>query len=433
MQRNADSGATDGGFFQNEQRPKKGDYTVSREKLKANLEVLGSWGLNQEEQNHVMLEANTFHEITPGSIQKTLTWLKTDLEQDEEGIKRLLKLFPQILDLSLSGSLQPFVAQFLEADFSKEAVIKTIVRRPRFIGGASKYPVTHEFFKEKLGISERAFMQLVLKLPQIFGYHIKRNLEPKLQYFLDVGHSVEDVRWIVMKCPQILGLSLDSNIRVKLEKLRDIGFTEQEVHRLVRRSPTLLLRDIDQTVKSKLEWITNILDSDQANARRIFFTNPAVFHVPLGTWQAKLTTFAKFGFSTKETSSLIFKFPRILQQSTGGIEAKCEFARDVLEKSQSQMSVSARYYTCAFEDSILYRSGFLRFKKRECREIALGTIAVSAKHFSDHGTPNDFQSFESVWTGLTVDEKIHTIKTGDFSSAELLVDDTQGKEQALTA
>lgn len=428
----ANSEAPGGGSFDEQVSENERDV-VSEEKMKINLKVLKDWGLESDDQHQVMLEADTFHQIKPESIQQKLMWLKTDLQQDDEKIKRILRLYPKLIDLSISGSVQPFIDKFLAAEYTKETVIKTIERRPRFLGSGSKYDVTLEFFQETMGMTESEFMRMVLKLPQALGYHINRNLRPKMQYFLDSGFTKEDVKIMIKRCPQIIGLNLDQNIKVKLEKLRDTGFTEPEVHRLIKKSPGLLLRDLGPTVTDKLEWMITELNITKSNAVRIFFLNPGVFYVPLGTWKAKFTVFSKFGLEPEEISALIVKFPRMLQQSSSALEAKCQFAQDALGKSKEQMLVSPRYYTCAFQDSILYRTGFLRYKGRECANIGLGTLAVSTKQFLNNGIPEEFEAFDSIWSTLSIEQKIHTIKTGDFKQAHLVMDDVKQDELSATA
>ncbi|KAJ8448434.1 hypothetical protein Cgig2_022062 [Carnegiea gigantea] len=90
-------------------------------------------------------------------------------------------------------------------------------------------------FLEQKGFEKPQMRKLVSAMPQILTRTIEANLEPKINYFLELGFSTSDIVDVVSAQHTILNFGLDSTIRPTIEALRTVMGSVENVLRVMKR------------------------------------------------------------------------------------------------------------------------------------------------------------------------------------------------------
>jgi len=91
------------------------------------------------------------------------------------------------------------------------------------------------FLQEK-GLEKPQIKKLIYSLPVVLTTKIETNLEPKMNYFLEMGASVSDFADIIVKQPTILSYALDSTIHPAVEALREVMGSNENVWIILKAS-----------------------------------------------------------------------------------------------------------------------------------------------------------------------------------------------------
>lgn len=364
-------------------------------------------------QNSFTSQVGASEQLTQ-QFNDQIGWLKNELNLPDDQMARVVKAFPLFLGLSAAENIKPFMQKFLDEGFSQDDIKKMIARRPNILGFSQKFSSTADFFNEMVDMPQNDFMKLVIKFPQVSGYHPDRNLRPKLDYLLGLGIPKVDLQSIVMRCPQVLGLSTDGNVKRKVEKLAELGLNPEEIAKVIRVSPQLLGRNLLLTVQEKLIWLEEDLGMSRADAMKLFRTNAVIFQVPLAYFKESKECFHTLGLSKPEISELIRNNPKILQQSASGLHAKYSFATDVLNKSKQQILGYARYFTTSLDNVILLRVGYLGSNGKDIKTITMNTVTMRSKDFLKRYRSENLITFGEKWSKLDREKRIEAIKTNKY-------------------
>ena len=81
------------------------------------------------------------------------------------------------------------------------------------------------------------------------GTSISGTLQPKLQYFYNIGLSNAQVAKAIASSPPILGLSIEENLKPTVQWLLDLGISNAQVAKAIASSPPILGCSIEENLK----------------------------------------------------------------------------------------------------------------------------------------------------------------------------------------
>ncbi|KAK3005891.1 hypothetical protein RJ639_017757 [Escallonia herrerae] len=125
-------------------------------------------------------------------------------------VARLIENRPHILGFGLEEIVIPNIASLLEFEVREMSLASVIAQYPDMIGIDLKPRLVSQrsFLSSVIGLGPEEFGRVVEKMPQI----VSLNHSPVVKhvdFLIDCGFSLEQVRKMVVVCPQLLALNLD--------------------------------------------------------------------------------------------------------------------------------------------------------------------------------------------------------------------------------
>jgi hypothetical protein len=212
-------------------------------------------------------------------IEGVCDWLRSRLDLDDSGLKKMVLTFPQMLGCSVEANLEP----------------------------------TLGWFQTRLDLGDAQLSKLVVRFPILLGLSVEDNLAPTLEW-LQARLELDDVQLkkIVVTFPSLLGLSVEDNLAPKLEWLqRRLDLDDLGLRKLVLTFPQLLSYSGEDNMAPKLEWLQTRLDLDDSGLRKMVLAYPALLSYSVeGNMEPKLGFFQEeLGLSLSEVRASIVSSP----------------------------------------------------------------------------------------------------------------------------
>ncbi|CAK8986518.1 Transcription termination factor MTERF4 [Durusdinium trenchii] len=173
--------------------------------------------------------------------------------------------FVQRETASSRGNTTEEIAQFLEAQgFTQND--RMLIRGRAALSGKSierSLQPKIDWFCD-IGLSKVQAAKAIIRFPCILDYSIEETLNPKFEWLLEIGLSKDFASKALRTFPQILGLSIEHNLKPTVQFFAGIGLQKAQVVKVIATSPRILGCSIEQNLKPTVQWLLNIgLNEDQ--------------------------------------------------------------------------------------------------------------------------------------------------------------------------
>ncbi|GMH39805.1 hypothetical protein BSKO_07703 [Bryopsis sp. KO-2023] len=343
----------------------------STRNLEENLDLLKSWGMAAEGRRKVATSTPVLVDLPSKALEKKLRWLTENLAFGSKDVVQVVKGNPRFLQCSLDDDLEGFTKIFLKEGYTRGHIKRMALKHPQVLGRTKKLRAMLTYFENNAGINPKEMLQMIIKFPQIVGYSLENNLEPKIEGF------------------------------------KRLNMSQGEIAGVVKSAPELLASDFDSSINSKITWMQEKLMFKPWEALHILLRQPKVFMARLATWESNRQFFISLGFSSGKVASLLHKSPLLLSRGTDGLREKFSFAKEVLRKGTDDIIRCPDYFTYSFEDRILFRVVFLDCRGQDFTRWGLNSLVKMPKSdFEERFGKRDVQAFEKSWADLDRESKL---------------------------
>jgi hypothetical protein len=197
----------------------------------------------------------------------------------------MIRLFPQLENAEEMSNARPnmdFLVARLGLRHDKEHwdLRKMILSSPQVLGYSIDDNMEPKllYLEKRFALDADDLRKMIILLPQVLGYSIDDNMEPKLAYFeRRFVLTPDELRTMIMRIPLLFGLSIDDNLEPKLAYLETrLSLTPEEVRSMILKNPVLLSFNIVDNLDPKLQYLETRFSLSPTEARslllrRVFF------------------------------------------------------------------------------------------------------------------------------------------------------------------
>ena len=164
------------------------------------------------------------------NLQSTVQWL-LDLGLAKRQIaKAVATCFLKFLGVSIKQNLQPTVQWLLDLGLAKRQIAKAVAMFPQILGYQHQAELATDCtMVARLGPGRRGKLQR--RLPcflKFLGVSIKQNLQPTVQWLLDLGLTNRQIaKAVATQALQFLAISIKQNLQPTVQWLARLGPDEQ--------------------------------------------------------------------------------------------------------------------------------------------------------------------------------------------------------------
>ncbi|GMH45438.1 hypothetical protein BSKO_13395 [Bryopsis sp. KO-2023] len=378
------------------------------ENLEANLKILERWGMPRDAQHRVKGQSTSLGTASGEILEAKLELLEKEVGIEKRQVAKVVEQFYSYLDRPSTRTVEPFLGLFRSGGIPEAEIKYLILKRPPILGFHAKLHEMSIFFQKELNIELKEFLQLVIKFPQLAGYHIDQNIRKKLDYFLEVGISREQFSQMVRKFPQIIGLSLQSNIKFKIDALAEEGVPKEKFTQTLVRAPQLLGRKFP-TILDKLKGLQRDMDVSAEGAFTLLNRNMNAFQTSAPRWAEMQEALVSSGFSSGRAAKLLIRNSKLLKVSRTDLIEKIKFAKYFLGKNNTDLWRNTRYLTASYQDKIFFRAVFLASRGEDLTKVKLPALVKSEASFFGPFDKTLVKNFRIKWGEMSQAERLTAI------------------------
>ena len=218
-------------------------------------------GLSKAAIERVRKALPTVDRITSAdNVERTLSFLREELELSRPKLGALVASYPQVLGLSLEQNVRPTV-EFVRG--LGVAPAKAFGRHPSLLGLSIERNLRPSAdYLQSLGVD---LSKAVAKNPTILSLNIDRNVMPTVAYLRTLG--MRRIGRVLTQQPSILSLSVTTNLLPKEAFLRQIGMDEAPggLGAQLDAYPALLTLSLEQNLRPTAEALAEagLIDLDR--------------------------------------------------------------------------------------------------------------------------------------------------------------------------
>ena len=141
------------------------------------------------------------------------------------GLERILLNYPRILTYSVSSNLRPNISYFTDRLDLKPRDVPVLLKGFPPLAWLRKEDLERklEFLETELGYDKEDMRGMILRMPQVLGLSLEKNLKPSLEYLREeIGEA--SLRESCKEFPSVLVYSLEGRVRPRVEELKRRGF-----------------------------------------------------------------------------------------------------------------------------------------------------------------------------------------------------------------
>ena len=218
----------------------------------------------------------------------------------------------------MKHSLQKDVFTRLHLEIDKE-VIQTTIGAQRVVAAAKvargrNTAEEMDNFLAREGFARQDTARM-LTGPLSRGYSIEAQLQPKLQWLLELGLSKAQVAKAVAGFPKILGCSVQQNLTPSAEWLLDLGLSKAQVAKTVAAFPGILGYSIEQNLKPTVQWLLDLGLSKGQVAKTVAACPQSLSYSIEHNLKPTVQWLLDLGLSKPQVAKAVATFPQILSCS----------------------------------------------------------------------------------------------------------------------
>ena len=166
-----------------------------------------------------------------------------------------------------------------------------------------------------LGLTKGQVAKAVARYPRILGYSIERNLNPTVHWFLDLGLTKGQVAKALATHPPILGYSIERNLNPTVHWFLDLGLTKGQVAKALATHPPILGYSIERNLNPTIHWFLD-LGLTQSQVVKAVATCPSILGLSIEqNLDSTIHWFLDLGLTRSQVAKAVARYPRILSYS----------------------------------------------------------------------------------------------------------------------
>lgn len=217
------------------------------------------------------------------------------------------------------------VISFLkESGFSKTQVEKMVICYPQLLSSNLENTIKPKIqvFRD-MGFSENDVVEIISNDVRIFKQSLKNRIIPSLSSLKTILGSNVEVAKLLKGCGWFLETNLDNNLVQNVQLFKSLGLAKEKITQSIYYFPRFMLRkpEIVKTFVEKAEAM------GASRSSRMFFHAVRVFSsMSDNTWEYKLRTFRKLGFTEDDITTTFRNAPLVFTVS----EQKIKEVKEIL-------------------------------------------------------------------------------------------------------
>jgi len=136
------------------------------------------------------------------------------------------------------------------------------------------------WLKEKLELSEKVIVLMIIKLPPLMWFNLEINLMPKASWYCkELGIALPQLGKMAARFPHLFCFT-EENISSKIRYYEEeLGMTRQETTSVIIRNPAILGYSIEENVKKKVRYFKVALGMTVEETRKVMVKYPPVLNL----------------------------------------------------------------------------------------------------------------------------------------------------------
>ncbi|GMH44430.1 hypothetical protein BSKO_12382 [Bryopsis sp. KO-2023] len=340
-----------------------------------NIEILLKRGVTKKELPRVV-KAKSMQYLTglrTETLDKKLEGLAKLLELEPAELGLIVRVFPTVMGLSWENNVEVFLNELLKSH-SKLKIKRMILKFPATLGFAKKFDTLAGIMESSVGCSREEFLEMVVRFPSVLGYSVEKSTKPKIEKFLALGLSKEDVKSVLYDSPSFFG------------------------------------RDFEKVVVEKLTWLKEELWMKDRDGLEVLRKCPEVFVANKELWYKCLDFFVRLGWSREALTEFFKEDPVVLSHRVNLLDEKLKFARKFLKKSDEELLACPSYFSASFGKVILFRTAFWQDFGENPQKLPLSSL-VGGPHskFNEKFNAEEIKKFGKTFNKLSQAEKLKSV------------------------
>lgn len=230
------------------------------------------------------------------------------------------------------------------------------------------------------------------------------DLKQRIQAYLDLGFSREQVRRMFFAYTQCLGDFFVTRVDDALQYYLDLGLARIEVVCLFEQVPSMLGGKFYEHLDEKIEWMTNWVGIDRNDLLHVWLVKHPriVFKSDLSTMKENYEMFEQRGFSREECKIMFSELPNLLSGNKFDFDQKITFLVDKLGQDNYREVVKCPvFFTYSYHRRITKRMAFMKLRGRRISSDNLLEVLCASDplFFRKYAKcrPKEFRYFSQDW------------------------------------
>ncbi|CAN6481053.1 unnamed protein product [Victoria cruziana] len=169
-----------------------------------------------------------------------------------------------------------------------------------------------EYLKGFLGLSNKEFVRIIFKYPNILGHDVKK-IDENVNFIKEIGLSSKEVKTFFVREPKLLIHDLKSKLGKLVSYLTSAGVQQQHVGRILLQRPALLSSDLEKDLVPVVNYLKSLCASPD-DIDKIVTSFPGVFFYDLEKdFKATVSQLENAGVKPSVMGKLFRKYPHLLK------------------------------------------------------------------------------------------------------------------------
>lgn len=334
------------------------------------------------------LYQNTFHLLQDQQIKPKYSFETVDyLISKGINVAAIEKSYHSLLNFDVNH-LQSNYQYLVTLGLNSTDLISVIESAPMFIMlDLDKLKSIIKFW-QKFGLREQNVIATIVKAPQIFLYSIRTEIQPKTNLLLSFVTQKQIIHLIQLQ-PALFTFKL-TDAEIRIDWLAQLGFEKDDIGSIIRRLPSFLLKNFD-AIQNSVDWLKSH-NYDMEQIKKMLIEYPGIFRRDVSVMTDIKNFFLQIGYTIQEFKSVIYIFPSLLCGSVSSLEARYQFASDILKCSIDEIKKTPALFTCKF-DQIKIRYAFLQSVNRSDNVVLKQLILANDKRFAKEEAKSNIGEF----------------------------------------
>ena len=243
-------------------------------------------------------------------------------------------------------------------------------------------------FWKRFGLRDEHVINIITKAPQTFLQRIQTEIQPKIDILLSFVNQKQIIHLIQLQ-PALFTFEL-SDVKMRIDWLTKLGLEKDDIGSIIAKLPSILLKNF-HPIQNSVDWLkSNHYDSEQI--KKMIIEYPGIFRRDVKIMTDIRNFFLEIGYTMKEFKSVIYIFPSLLCRSVSSLQARYQFATDILKCNIDEIKATPALFTCKF-DQIKLRYAFLQSVNRSNKVVLKQLILADDTRFTKEEAKSNMSEF----------------------------------------